>query len=706
MAITTVAVVLMMGTVIYHKVAQLDAIAFEDNYKSVLAEVDVGINEYFKNIESFTNGYAKIGLVKESNENITSYVDLSDPSGKVPVNPDNYVGYEKAVYELAKAFTEEKSEIIGISIALESNGAFVRYPMSARSNGYDSRVRSWYKNAKNNNGKPFISDAYTTSAGERTIVISKFFNDEFGKPRGVISIDANLGILDELLSAGQNGTNDTHFMIIDKNGTIIVNQLDKTTEFKKITEIGISSHFDNFKHGDSVSFKNKFKGETYFTNTYTSKNNYIDFDFVVVATDELVEASNRLVSTVIGISVACSVFICIVVAFLLASTITKPINDTANLLKDISEGEGDLTKRLPINGNDEITNLSNYFNRTMEKISELIKSVKNESEVMNTVAENLSRDMSETASAIHEIDSNVSSIKGQVENQNAGVEETASTVRRISENIEKLNSNVGLQATSVAQSSSAVEQMVANIRSVTDILDKNEKSVQELTDSAEKGREVVQKTVELTTKIAKDSEGLMEASKVIRNIASQTNLLAMNAAIEAAHAGDVGKGFAVVSDEIRKLAEDSNVQGKRISDALTGLKDLILTVTGSSKDIQAQFEKIFENTQKVSQQEAVIKSAMDEQSAGSQQVLTAMQEINSITDDVKSGAYEMEQGGKEILVEMNKLSSVTSEIAGSMNEMSTGINEITQAMLNVNEKAQENGESINRVSSNINKFKV
>ena len=486
---------------------------------------------------------------------------------------------------------------------------------------------------------------------------------------------------------------------------ILEDQLDHSKEFTKIEERGIKC-LEKFTFGQDIQSREKVDGKNYEFRSFKSNNKYMDLMYVYAIPTHMVDEADEAILHTILIAAVVGILLAIVISVALGKIISNPLKMTAEVLRNISEGEGDLTQRIPINGSDEISLVAKYFNKTFDKISNTVNTVVTESKVMTNVANTLSEDVSTTASAINQIASNISSIKNQVVNESAGVQETSATMKQISDNIDKLNKSVERQSSDVAQSSSAIEEMVANIRSVTDILEKNARSVEDLLKSADNGRTVVEKAVELINKVSAGSEGLMDATSVIQNIASQTNLLAMNAAIEAAHAGDVGKGFAVVSDEIRKLAEDSSVQGKRISETLVALKDLIQSIADASSEIQNQFNEIFNNTQKVSQQETVIKSAMEEQSAGSQQVLNAMREISNITGEVKSGAKIMEQGGKEILVEMEKLSEITAEITGSMDEMNHGIAEINVAMQHINEKTSENDDSIKRVSSEINKFKV
>ena len=413
--------------------------------------------------------------------------------------------------------------------------------------------------------------------------------------------------------------------------------------------------------------------------------------------------SLRLSMYVIG---AIILLTALIIVFFVARTMVKPVQTVVSALQNIAQGEGDLTVRLPVHGNDEVTDLSEYFNETIAKIGASIRQVGVNSNTMEEIGNELASNMTETASAVNEISANIDGVKQQAMTQAASVTETAATVEEIVRTIKQLNNSIETQAASVAQSSSSVEEMVANIASIGQTLGKTDDVIRSLTTATGDGKATLVTSNTVTQKIAEESGSLMEASSVIQHIASQTNLLAMNAAIEAAHAGEAGKGFAVVADEIRKLAEDSAMQGKNITATLKTLSGEIETLSASSKTVEEKFNAIFNLAEQVKDMSNRLTEAMREQENGSREVLTAIKSINSVTIEVQAGSEEMLKGGESVAEEMQKLDSLTRVISESMNEMASGAVQINNAVQEVSEITQKNKRSIENLAEEVSKFKV
>ena len=421
--------------------------------------------------------------------------------------------------------------------------------------------------------------------------------------------------------------------------------------------------------------------------------------------NEFMGTVNALRASMIGIGVIILVIALIIVS-LVAGMMVKPIKTVVSALKNIAQGEGDLTVRLPVTGNDEITDMAEYFNETIAKIGKSIRTVGVNSNTMEEIGNELASNMTETASAVHQISANIDGVKQQAMTQAASVTETAATIEEIVRTIKQLNNSIETQAASVAQSSSSVEQMVANIASIGQTLGKTDEVIKSLTSATGDGKATLVTSNAVTQKIAEESGSLMEASSVIQHIASQTNLLAMNAAIEAAHAGEAGKGFAVVADEIRKLAEESSMQGKTITATLKTLSGEIETLSASSKTVEEKFNAIFTLAEQVKGMSTRLTEAMQEQENGSKEVLIAIKSINTVTIEVQAGSEEMLKGGEGVASEMQKLDSLTRIITDSMNEMASGAVQINNAVQEVSEITQRNKASIQNLAEEVSKFKV
>ncbi len=343
----------------------------------------------------------------------------------------------------------------------------------------DISSADWFKRY---NGNRYMSEPFTSLInGQMVIVIAVPIYDEHGNFHDILAAAIDGFTMCEAVSQliiEETGScsviNSKGITIADPDKTLVQNQFDVIQEaVKNPAFASLSAFVQTMLKSQETTIGyyeyNKLKRMASYAAMKTT-----GWKIAVYAPiDEVMEtvSSLRLSLSIVGIII---LLITLTIIYIVASGIVTPIRKIVKALQNIAQGEGDLTVRLPIQGNDEITDMSEYFNETIEKIGTSVKKVGITSDSMEEIGAELSANMTETASAINEISANIEGVKQQTMTQAASVTETAATVEEIVRTIKQLNIGIETQAASVAQSSSSVEQMVANIASIGQTLAKTD----------------------------------------------------------------------------------------------------------------------------------------------------------------------------------------------------------------------------------------
>ena len=430
--------------------------------------------------------------------------------------------------------------------------------------------------------------------------------------------------------------------------------------------------------------------------------------FIGLPVSVITHTQNSILNFVIPVIVSFCVFLVVVIILVLKRFILNPLNKVSlaiHHLADESE-EADLTYRVGITGNDELSRLARDVDIFLSRQQSLIQELKVAEESLDQIGNSLGASSQESAGAISEIMANIEGVKKQTEHQmsavNAANVELDNSVRQV-RNLDGLIEN---QSAGIVESSSAIEQMVGNIAAVTNTVRKMNDEFGELTSVTEEGQNRQAEVDAKVTEMSEQSKLLMEANSVITRIASQTNLLAMNAAIEAAHAGEAGAGFSVVADEIRTLAENSSKQSRTIGQELKNITKTISEVVSSSQQSREAFRTITSKLADTGHLVREIDQAMTEQDSASKQVLEALRDVNSSTSQVQTTAKDMSEAVDKVNQQMQSVTATAETVLGSMDEMSAGAVQINRSAQGVSDMANETRMNIHGMEQLIGRFKI
>ena len=386
--------------------------------------------------------------------------------------------------------------------------------------------------------------------------------------------------------------------------------------------------------------------------------------------------------------------------------IFRPINHVIDALKNIAQGEGDLTIELPASGKDETSVLSSYFNQTILKLKNSIQKVGADSREMKSVGSDLESNMMSVSEVVSNITAGIEDLKKRFVEQEESVSGTAAAIEHIIKTLRGLDESIGQQAAMITESSTSFDKMSHSIDTVGENVVETREAIRNLSAATNDGRETLAKANEVSQRISDASGDLIEAGAVIENIASQTNLLAMNAAIEAAHAGEAGKGFAVVASEIRKLAEESSAQGKKISITLKNLSAEIKALADSASGAVEKFNIISGYSKGLSSSIEGVVQAMDEQEENGKIIWGIINDVTGVTNEVKSGSGDLLADGEKVVSATKRLDDLTRILRENIENIASQTELINEAAQESLEIAVKNKQSIDGLVLEVGKFKT
>ncbi|OHB26366.1 MAG: hypothetical protein A2X84_07275 [Desulfuromonadaceae bacterium GWC2_58_13] len=435
---------------------------------------------------------------------------------------------------------------------------------------------------------------------------------------------------------------------------------------------------------------------------------------------ELTASRKRMRDQFVGILFGVGL-LAILVGVAISRSVVRPLAAVVKNLKEIAEGEGDLTSRLTIESNDEVGELARSFNSFLERLQEMVrriqvvredlggvgKKIRVSSSQLNEGVTNQSRSfeeshlaiqgieqtlggiaestgmlvdaVEESSSATLELGSTIEEIAEQMENLFGTVAEVSSSINEMSVASQQIMENIEILAASTEVTASSITQMDAAIKEIEENAETSSSLSEEAANDSQQGKEAVDETirgigevremVDGASKVVRDlgrqSKAIGKILNVIDDVADQTSLLALNAAIIAAQAGDHGKGFAVVADEIRELAERTAVSTREIAGIIGSLQG----------GVQEAVTVMDASSERVHQEVSRSRVAGEALEKIRNSTLKSTEQVRSIV----RATQEQARGSQQITSSINQIASMLGQISSAIKQQTSGTQLLAQA---------------------------
>ncbi|MDH6374621.1 methyl-accepting chemotaxis protein [Paenibacillus sp. PastF-3] len=371
---------------------------------------------------------------------------------------------------------------------------------------------------------------------------------------------------------------------------------------------------------------------------------------------------NNALITSLGVT-GLSVILAVILALLISGRIIKPLRDVNTQLKEIADGDADLTRKLSVRSKDEIGELASNFNKMTDNLSTMIEQVKLSANRLADSSSKLTSDSGVTAGATERI----SDIMGEVA---SGTAKQMNDLQTNTITISEISLGIGQIAASVQDISEASHRSAAFAIA-------GDESIQAAGQQMESINCSIQSLSQQVQGFVNRSQQISTIVGVIKGIASQTNMLALNATIEAARAGEQGRGFAVVADQVRKLAEQSAESANQIAEMASGIQseadDAMKVMRSSMSEVKGGTEIIEEAGRSFSE----IRVSIDSLAEQVQDVSGAVEEITAASDEIVESIRSVTQISETTAASTQHVSAASQEQMASVEQIASSANNLS-----------------------------